>query len=109
MPQSLEGAVILDNLSVYNQAISSVSIINSADNVYLYPNPTRGTLFVKNLKPNTLLYYKVIDIQGQTILSNWRNTTNNDIELNMTTLKTGIYILQTIVDNKTNHYRFIVN
>lgn len=109
MPQSLEGAVILDNLSVYNQAISSVSIINSADNVYLYPNPTRGTLFVKNLKPNTLLYYKVIDIQGQTILSNWRNTANNDIELNMTTLKTGIYILQTIVDNKTNHYRFIVN
>lgn len=81
----------------------SVEDHQSKTNQYiLYPNPVSQTLFVKQPN-NTSALYKIINLNGQTILQG--NVNENGIEVSH--LSTGIYIIKLKNGEKTTSTKFI--
>lgn len=67
---------------------------NSINAVALYPNPTEGKISIKAIGTNNIT---ITDITGKTILN---TTMTNDITLNISNQKAGIYFVK--VQNKQN-------
>ncbi|WP_298533279.1 zinc-dependent metalloprotease [uncultured Algibacter sp.] len=75
------------------------SVTNSLNSVSIYPNPIRdNTIYLKGFDNLSRLYFKVINLQGQLLLSG--KALNNRIRIN--TLSSGSYfLLLETVDSKT--------
>lgn len=70
---------------------------SSANNITIYPNPTRQELFVKfELQPISNIYYRLVDVNGRIVgkgvLNNYR--------INMNALSSGIYLLELYIDDR---------
>ncbi|MFP3577859.1 T9SS type A sorting domain-containing protein, partial [Brevibacillus sp. SIMBA_040] len=69
--------------------------------ISIYPNPATDFIFIKNLKGiNT---YKIFDTSGRIVQQNILNTESIDI----TALSKGNYILQIVLKDKTQTFKFI--
>jgi hypothetical protein len=68
------------------------------DQVLLYPNPTRGTLFVQTTDNASFQNVQVFDIQGR-LLQNLNNLNDANLELNLHHLPTGMYVVKAQKDN----------
>jgi len=80
---------------------STLSITNTLANDFkIYPNPVNNIL---NIKTNTQKYnYRIYNIQGQEVLKA-NNVTSSTIDLS--TLHTGIYVLNISSDNKSQSFK----
>jgi len=79
--------------------INSKQSTNSDFEIKLYPNPVSNILYLEN---NEISIIKIYDILGKLILT--QNCKIGKNEINLTNLKTGIYILKT---NKNKTYKFV--
>ncbi|MFP3592854.1 BspA family leucine-rich repeat surface protein [Chryseobacterium sp. SIMBA_038] len=78
---------------------TSETLIKS--DISIYPNPATDFIFIKNLKGiNT---YKIFDTSGRIVQQNILNTESIDI----TALSKGNYILQIVLKDKTQTFKFI--
>jgi hypothetical protein len=88
----------LDNINVtdYDFIPSSVQKVSSDDNVQLYPNPATNTLNINlALSEAAHLSYKIIDVNGQTLLGSSidANAGQNMYSINTGMLASGTYFL----------------
>ena len=75
--------------------------------IKIYPNPTNGILFIKNLNLNKeIKNISLINISGQTIV---RKTVSNDklVQLDLTDLLSGIYLIRIGYLDKTETMKII--
>jgi len=94
-----------DTSACVNVMLTSVHLIHDINSVSIYPNPSNG-IFTINLNSIEIKSFELINPLGQIIYS---GLINNQKELNITTLESGIYTIR-INDNKNSrYYRIIKN
>jgi hypothetical protein len=105
---------ILDEIRIYDFAIhpdevnkifaqSVISLVRDIDkvkNFQLYPNPVRQTLFLNSIKDNIQISnISITDIRGENIFNiSYKN--QNEIEIDVSSLKSGSYYL-TAINNQS--------
>lgn len=87
--------------------IGSTDINNRLENLQIYPNPSRGKLYLnhENYPNNRIILAKVFNTVGQLVFS--KEINNNTIDLNK--LKDGIYYLKLNFDNNNITKIIILN
>lgn len=61
----------------------------------VFPNPAQGTVFLKSSTLSSIKHLELMDAMGKTLPLVWRSTPEKDLlELNVTSFRNGIYILQ---------------
>lgn len=99
-----DGCTSNESISInFIGAGSSVSETQLAKNIYIYPNPTSGLVYIN--APNDFTY-KIIDVTGKEFLSS-NNKENGSIDLS--NLQEGLYTLVLNINNQTLHYRIQKN
>ncbi|MCF8380547.1 MAG: T9SS type A sorting domain-containing protein [Bacteroidales bacterium] len=78
---------------------------NSFDRIVIYPNPVADVLSIDN--SSSISNVTLIDITGK-LLMNMDNLNNNQIRINMSNFKTGIYYLKITSENGQNKVHSIV-
>lgn len=79
----------------------------SSNDIYVYPNPTKGTLNIK--VPNSFGLpnsYTLQNYLGQT-LEQKNVTTENDLSINTSSLSNGVYFITVVKGNEKKTLRFI--
>lgn len=89
------------------------SKIASAQKFSIYPNPNNGIFTIKgsNLELNTHLQFVLRDVQGRVLVSENIQNLQKDFSLskNLSWLSKGLYLIQLIQDNKTEHFNIIID
>ena len=94
------------NRITYSQFCNSTSIINpnKADEIIIYPNPTKSFIkIIVNKKSNVLIY----NSKGEKISENYINVGIS--ELNISNFSKGIYYVNVINKKETSSKKMIVN
>ncbi|MBO9682278.1 MAG: zinc-dependent metalloprotease [Flavisolibacter sp.] len=82
----------LDNIQI--DGYLKDSIINN--DIVIYPNPTKGDLFVQLQQPNSQIYYRLIDVTGRELSSG----VVNNYRINVGKMNSGMYLLQLYENGK---------
>ncbi|MCF8221939.1 MAG: T9SS type A sorting domain-containing protein [Bacteroidales bacterium] len=108
-PLSLCVQVIVSDNTVYN---SVDDIILPGDDFLLYPNPVSDILRVKarNNTPGKT-NYKIFNMSGQKVLDGYIHLSNagSEAEINLSSLKTGIYYISFETGSARRSYKIIRN
>ena len=115
-----DGAI--DEIKIYDRVLSEFEIQNlyeeatlSADGDYikepskmqLYPNPGNNYINIGLPETWTDLRWRILDLSGRLMLSNY-TVGNDQLRINISTLKSGVYVLETTSDDQIIRKRFIV-
>lgn len=76
--------------------------------VNLYPNPTSGILTVSFSNNKNIELIRLYNIEGKEMLVE-NVTSSNQVELDITNLKTGVYFLKVISKNQTSSFKVFKN
>ena len=88
-----------------NTIALSTEIFNSIEDLNIYPNPVNKDGFYIRTTSRTKIAVRLFNILGKEILS---KTINNNEKIETQNLKSGIYILKVIQDNKTALSKIII-
>ncbi len=89
--------------------LSVTDIVNPESRVAFYPNPTQGLLnFSVESNSNELVAVSVINMQGQQMLQQQFNAANDKLQLDLTQLPMGVYLLKVNVDGQSTIHRVVV-
>ncbi|MDG1715928.1 T9SS type A sorting domain-containing protein [Lacinutrix sp.] len=102
---SLNEAVLVDNLSItttFNETLSTGEFTTNTE-FRLFPNPTNTGIVNIKTTSNEAVNVTVFDILGKQVLS---QTINN--RLDVSNLKTGVYILQLNQDGATTTKKLVI-
>lgn len=78
---------------------------NNAGNLVVYPNPTAGSLTVQLSAGQEHSVVKLVSLLGEELLS--FETNNQSLNIDMTTVRPGTYLLQVTTNNKTYLQRVV--
>ena len=99
---AVEGTYYFDNVS-YGAALGLSSFETS--NVKMYPNPTSS---VFTIEANELVEsVSLFNVLGQEVLA--KNPNSNSVTLDIANLKTGIYVVKTIIGGVSSASRIVKN
>ncbi len=92
--------VSTDSLTCNNtEGISDISL--SDETIVVYPNPSSGKIFVEsNVFVGIKVGIKMYNFLGQMVETNTTDGSNNKIELDISNLPEGIYLLAYTINNK---------
>ncbi|MCX7547827.1 T9SS type A sorting domain-containing protein [Xanthomarina sp. F1114] len=106
----LNGNNIPDYLDVEVLNVDAISLNTKLFSIY--PNPTTDMIYLQfpgdNQFANSEIDIKVYNIHGQQVLQSHHELINNEVELNVSDLSTGQYILVIKKDSLLKAKRFIV-
>ena len=87
--------------------ISSIEETAAEAGLSVYPNPTSNTLYLSNTGKNFVKQIQILDATGKEVkdLAIQGNTT---VEIDVNTLRNGIYILRINAENAIYHTRFVI-
>ena len=81
--------------AIFNSAGAVLSVDNKfLTGISVYPNPTTERLFISSGQGQELKMASLYDITGKVVLTKTFQSSNNDKELNLSSLPTGLYILR---------------
>jgi len=81
---------------------------HSNSRIKIYPNPTDGHLFVQNLDLNKeIKSISLINLSGQTIYSKNPDINNELIQLDLSNIKSGMYFIKTVYNDKIEFMKII--
>lgn len=85
--------------------IVSSSITNISQNISIFPNPASSQIFIDlgKVKVDVLNIY---DISGKCLIT--RTNLKDIINIDISNLQSGVYILNAISDNEVLNFKFIV-
>jgi len=81
---------------------ASLSDVNNLKKIRVYPNPTKGLLYIGTNNNNHKVDVKVYNIQGVNVLS-----ASNVNKIDLKNLEVGIYILRIDLDGKIETYKIL--
>jgi len=110
-----EGALIdqWPYLGGYNQHWALVTIplsetsFVSKSNLNIYPNPTNDKLFIEFDALEKNVSYEILDVTGKTIDHNSTALEARILEINLSSLRSGIYFLKVKLNNIVSNKKFI--
>ncbi|MCL2597622.1 MAG: T9SS type A sorting domain-containing protein [Paludibacter sp.] len=75
--------------------------------ILIYPNPTRGILYIEiqNNHKQTPVTYVLTQSNGRHLLGG--TSTNNPLVLNLSSFSSGVYLLRLSINEKTETYKII--
>ena len=89
--------------------VTAISDIGLFTEVYFYPNPTKGQLYLKNLPRQIIrgsLFIKIFSMSGKLMLTQPIQRTSSEIDVNLFT--PGTYLMTLFQENKVIlNYKFI--
>ena len=97
-PQS--GQTDIARLTVTLKNCLSAQDISTKPRLLVYPNPTSSVLYIK---ADNLNYSEIYDVNGHIILK------SKSDEINVTNLKSGLYVLKTYSGNNIEATKFLKN
>ena len=86
-------------------AVLSIDRINTIEGLKIYPNPVNYDGFYTTATSNAKITVRLFDILGKEIFS---KTINSNEKIETQNLKSGIYMLKAIQDNKTASSKIII-
>ncbi len=100
-----EGEASLLNVEVQILSITDNDFINA---IKIYPNPANNNLFIelKNIQGNTSILIR--DIQGKALLKTEIDSNSAVTQIDISNLKTGIYLIQLTNEDRTHLKKLIV-
>ena len=98
-----DGTPFADDLGVIDIVPEQPSTENS---VALYPNPTKGVLYLKVKDPKSQVRIEIFTVSGNPIYES-KFTGNAIIDLNRLNIQSGMYLLNTKYDEKNAVYKVI--
>jgi PKD repeat protein len=75
-------------------------------NIKLFPNPVNNILTVKNFE--NYEKFRIFDFQGKILLENYINSANNNMDVNVSNYKSGLYFIEFIGKNKSIKLKFLI-
>ena len=94
--------------SLANCTTLSVDDFNALNDFMIYPNPANNILYIKTNKNFGKVTLSLIDINGRQVLSKNVNLLD-EVELNISALQSGIYILNIKGENINSNNKIIKN
>ncbi|PHI20098.1 hypothetical protein CEQ90_09085 [Lewinellaceae bacterium SD302] len=88
-----------------------VSVTNDALQQWTVgPNPTSGELIISGLNTNeqSTAFLKVMDLSGRQLLQRTLTPTSDNFRVDLSSLNTGVYLLQLEVNEQRETHRFVV-
>lgn len=101
--------VAIDDMQVlgYNSPISGLSEISNS-NILIYPNPTKGIIYLENNLNKKIQSIEIVTINGQIIKSEDVSNLQEQNKIDISNFKCGVYFLTIKFDNNTiETYKFI--
>lgn len=103
-----EGAAI-DDFKIENTT-TGINDIHDTNNLNVYPNPTSGLLHIEfNTEINEHSVAEVQSLSGKTVFVKTINSSDKEIQLDLSHLHKGLYILKITHTNKTLQSKIIIN
>ena len=85
---------------IYDFVYTNIASISFNNYAKVFPNPTTGIINIELLQTkNENIQIEITNIVGQTILSNSYNSTEKDIQIDISNYATGNYIITIITDS----------
>lgn len=114
IPNSSPGGsnLAIDNIKVVNDVSTGIGKIGNDFKTKIYPNPAKNEFFIDLDSPgNETATIRILDITGREVVlvNNNVSVGFNRININVTGLKKGIYLVKTEVDKKINLTKLILN
>ncbi len=105
LPNS-DGNFVREGLSVVKDVnISSIETGNNRGaNISIYPNPSNGKVWIEGLKEEAEI--TIYDASGQKLLN--RNIPAGKVDLDLSNLQKGIYLVKLVSENKTYTQRIVL-
>lgn len=112
MLDKTQNKIVSKNCTVKYKGISAATfeqiVQNKNISIAVYPNPCSNILFVKNTNIHQIATMQIVDASGNTVLkNNMPASANNTYQINVATLKPGMYILNIINGENTYTQKFI--
>ena len=89
-PQKLHTINISNYISNYLASLSNDYIVLSKQSIKLYPNPTKGLIFLESLDERANTNYQIVDIFGLEL----KTGDFQDLMLDISNFKAGVYFLK---------------
>ncbi|WP_298497986.1 spondin domain-containing protein [uncultured Algibacter sp.] len=86
----------------YNNSTLSTNNLNKITDLKIYPNPTKGNITILNVQNVELKPIEIYSVLGKLIKQIPVDQNSNKINLNLTDLNTGLYLLK--LQDNTNTY-----
>lgn len=87
---------------IYFLLHTAISDINNPEKIEVYPNPTKGILYIGSENNSHKIDIEIFNIQGVNVLS-----ANNVNKIDLKNLPEGIYFLRIELDGKIDTYKII--
>jgi len=105
--------LFIDDIAVYEGEdplpIDNETISASTQQLILYPNPAKSVVNVMFSQSVNKCNIRVFDLSGREIPVFFDFTSNNEIQIKLPYLRSGIYLVEVVYDNEVKTLRFIVN
>lgn len=100
------GNMAIDACIVYEESLN-ISGRKEPGNLFIYPQPSSGSLFIQGLKKGNHLVL-ISDIKGSMVFKGTYNLASDFLKINNTEISPGIYILQIITEEGRSTNRKII-
>ncbi len=97
--------VLAEILSVTHEYFLGIGCDPIENNICLYPNPVTNKLTIRTIQHSNPYYITLYDLSGQ--LAGSFTIDNKDVEIDLSYLKTGIYIATIITGSEQMQYKLI--
>ena len=108
-PGFTQSPLIIDYVRIYQESMVSTDHIESSADQHYYPNPVVDELNI-TIENNTdeIVSVKIYNLHGQLIKTYDKQISNQTLSLNnLSSLSSGVYILNYTMDNKKYSLRFV--
>ena len=102
--------LFIDNFKVYDSVFVGVNEIQEETNFKIFPNPNTGLFTILNEGSPIKSNIKVVDVQGRLVFDEgfFFNTYGRK-QIDITTLKAGVYVLMIQSEGKLEQHRIIIS
>ncbi|MBJ6369208.1 T9SS type A sorting domain-containing protein [Snuella sedimenti] len=108
-PSTYEDQIGAFNICAIAMESLGVEDLNIKNNFAMFPNPAKDIVHLKfNKITNNNIAIYLYDIQGKTILSTSKSLQNNQVQLDVSSLITGMYFLKTHDGQRTVTKKLII-
>lgn len=95
-----------------SEILATTSLICDHSEVIIHPNPTTGVLNIQVIVGETSdLYYRIMDINGAEVEKDLVTVSNGNFNLrkDLSSLSSGVYIVELTIGNKVTFHRIVKN